>query len=282
MSEWCSLLNRLASTAPLRWLLRAPALGDRSSRVQFSEWDFRNAAATLRWYAPYDLIAGRRILDLGCGQGGKACYYASSGARQVVGVDVDPGRIEQARDGAARRDLGNARFVVGDGRALPCASGVFDMVMLNDSFEHVAEPEAVLREAHRVLREGGTAHIAFPPFRSPWGGHLFAHIRIPWAHLLFAEQELVALWKKADQAERRGLVVYPRGWDEAGSKSATLEDIMPLNRMTLRRCEDIVAATRFKIRLWRNKTLGSLGGSLAYAGALREYVVTRAVLVLEK
>jgi hypothetical protein len=57
---------------------------------------------------------------------------------------------------------------------------------------------------------------------------------------------------------------------------------MPLNRMTLRRCEEIVASTCFKVRLWRNKSLGDLGSLPARIGVLREYAVTRAMLVLEK
>jgi SAM-dependent methyltransferase len=270
--SWCRTLNRIAVTPPLSWVVRAPALGDRSSLSQFSDWDFRNAAAVLQWYAPHHGIGGRRILDIGCGLGGKTCYFASAGARRVVGVDIDPERIQQARNGAVRRGLGNVHFLVADGRGLPCPAATFDMVLLNDSFEHVAEPETVLAEVYRVLRDGGTAHIAFPPFRSPWGAHLFAHIRIPWAHLLFREEELVALWKSADQ----------RGGDEPpDTASSTLDDIMPLNRMTLRRCDDIVSGSRFRVRLWRNKTPGNVG-LLARIGPLREYLVTRAIVVLEK
>ncbi len=52
--------------------------------------------------------------------------------------------------------------VFADAASLPLADGVFDTVLLLDVLEHLAEPEAALREAGRVLRPGGSVLITVP------------------------------------------------------------------------------------------------------------------------
>jgi SAM-dependent methyltransferase len=52
--------------------------------------------------------------------------------------------------------------IVGDAAALPVAPATFDVAVLNNMLEHVDDPHAVLSEAHRVLRPGGTAIVLVP------------------------------------------------------------------------------------------------------------------------
>ncbi|HKW78058.1 MAG TPA: class I SAM-dependent methyltransferase, partial [Candidatus Limnocylindria bacterium] len=74
-------------------------------------------------------VRGKRVLDLGCGDGrlalGVAPYAAS-----VDGLDPDADLIDAARERA--RELGlAARFQVGAGQRLPYPSGGFDVVILS-------------------------------------------------------------------------------------------------------------------------------------------------------
>ena len=100
-----------------------------------------------------------RILDVGSGNGGLAFAFANDPRNKVYGIDVVPN--PQAAY-SKRRLSSPARFIVADGAKLPVASGSFDLVLLIDVLEHLAEPLSVAREMMRVLRPGGFCVVVTP------------------------------------------------------------------------------------------------------------------------
>lgn len=122
-------------------------------------------------------VAGRRVLDLGCGLGGYTEALRERGAR-VVAADLSLRTLA----GLPRI----APMVCADALALPFADGAFDLVFCASLLEHVPDGAALLREAWRVVRPGGYGYVSFPPFYSPRGGHQFAPF-----HLL---GERAAVW----------------------------------------------------------------------------------------
>ena len=101
-----------------------------------------------------DFPAGARVLEVGCGTGPVARVLATwPNISEVVGVDPSPYLIEKARSLAS--GAVNLVFEVGDGKALGFPEASFDAVILHTVLSHVPGPEAVLAEAHRVLRAGG-------------------------------------------------------------------------------------------------------------------------------
>ena len=84
----------------------------------------------LRAWGGKRLVRGKRVLDLGCGNGrftlGVAPFAAS-----VNGLDPDAGDIAAARKSARRLGLHNVRFDVGAAQHLPYGDGVFDVVILS-------------------------------------------------------------------------------------------------------------------------------------------------------
>ena len=91
---------------------------------------------------------GRRVLDVGCRYGALTRAYLKG--NHVVGIDVD----RLALDDAAR--LGIETQWVDAEEGLPFEDGSFDVVVAGELLEHVRDPAALVREARRVLRPGGT------------------------------------------------------------------------------------------------------------------------------
>ena len=98
-------------------------------------------------------VAGRRVLDLGCGNGASTRPLARRGA-WVVGADVSPTLIRHARAYERKEPLG-ALYVVGDAAALPFPDAGFDRVVADMVLMDLEDGEAALREVGRVLRPGG-------------------------------------------------------------------------------------------------------------------------------
>ena len=76
------------------------------------------------------LVRGKRVLDLGCGDGRLALGVAPV-ARTVDGLDPDEEGIAAARKRARRTGIRNARFAVGAAQHLPYPDGAFDVVILS-------------------------------------------------------------------------------------------------------------------------------------------------------
>jgi len=101
------------------------------------------------------LPLGRRVLDLGCGEGATLVHLgAPEGA---VGVDLFEEKVA-----FARTRLPGCRFVTASGEALPFADGDFDQVLVRDVIHHVPDPARLLDECHRVLAPGGRIDVLEP------------------------------------------------------------------------------------------------------------------------
>ncbi len=102
------------------------------------------------------LRAGQRVLFVGCGTG-LDLDFVPAGVN-VTGLDVTPAMLSRAARRARRLGLGG-EFVVGDARSLPFADASFDVVILHLILAVAPEPEAIAREANRVLVAGGRVSI---------------------------------------------------------------------------------------------------------------------------
>ena len=103
-------------------------------------------------------VSGQRFLDLACGTGASAELAAAAGA-DVVGVDIAPGLIEQAKQRADERGL-DIDYRVGDAEALDLDDGSFDRVASTCGVMFAPDHEAVARELARVTAPGGRVALA--------------------------------------------------------------------------------------------------------------------------
>ena len=101
---------------------------------------------------------GQRLLDLATGTGAVAELAAGTGA-EVVGVDIAPGLIEQAKERAAERGLA-IDYRVGDAEALELEDASFDLVASTCGVMFAPDHQAVARELARVTKQGGRIGLA--------------------------------------------------------------------------------------------------------------------------
>jgi SAM-dependent methyltransferase len=129
-------------------------------------------------FARLPVCPGDVVLDLGCGGGRHAFECYRRGAR-VVAVDLDAGELTGVAGmfaamraaGESGTGRGSSAAVRTDGRRLSFADGAFDVVVLSEVLEHIPDDRAVIAEAARVLRPGGTLAVTVPrwwPERVCW------------------------------------------------------------------------------------------------------------------
>lgn len=104
-----------------------------------------------RYLFAASLCAGRRVLDVACGEGYGAALLAQV-ASEVLGVDVDEQTVAHAERNYA---LAGLSFRVGSCERIPAADGSFDAVVSFETIEHIEDHAGFLKEVRRVLRPGG-------------------------------------------------------------------------------------------------------------------------------
>lgn len=102
-------------------------------------------------------LAGRTVLDVGCGSGGiTALLVRDHGAARVFGIDVEAPVCAKARRRAEKAGLAD-RIEIREVRPgpFPVPDQSVDLVFSKDSIVHIPDKAALAREAFRVLRPGG-------------------------------------------------------------------------------------------------------------------------------
>jgi 2-polyprenyl-3-methyl-5-hydroxy-6-metoxy-1,4-benzoquinol methylase len=158
----------------------------RARLATYLGWPFE-ARGALPWHGQ------GRLLDFGCG-GGSFLQRMNRLGWRVTGLDSSPRAIERIRS-----QLGlNALVGSLPHPELPEAS--FDVVTMWHSLEHVHDPLAVLKSAHRILTPGGRLLVAAPnidslPFR--WFGRAWFGLDLPRHLTHFAPATLRAMLDRA-------------------------------------------------------------------------------------
>jgi 2-polyprenyl-3-methyl-5-hydroxy-6-metoxy-1,4-benzoquinol methylase len=109
-------------------------------------------------------VEGKRVLEIGCGRGVFAAELARRGA-DVVAADFSETALNYTRE----RLQGTGATVLADVQAMPFPDESFDVVVSQETLEHVPHPEQGLAELVRVTGRGGTLILTGPNYLNAVG-----------------------------------------------------------------------------------------------------------------
>jgi 2-polyprenyl-6-hydroxyphenyl methylase/3-demethylubiquinone-9 3-methyltransferase len=112
-----------------------------------------------RFIAERAVLAGRRVLDVGCGGGLLAEALAQAGAH-VTAIDLAPGMIEAARLHALASALSIDYRLVSAAELAEAQAASFDVVTCMEMLEHVPQPAAMMQTLARLLKPQGALFVS--------------------------------------------------------------------------------------------------------------------------
>jgi SAM-dependent methyltransferase len=110
--------------------------------------------AVLRHFLGRENFSGLKVLDIGCSAGFISDEFRLAGA-DVVGLDIDEPGLEKAR----QRFGDHVEFIAAPGDMIPLPPQSVDVIVYNHIYEHVPDPEAVMAEIRRVLKDDGVVYL---------------------------------------------------------------------------------------------------------------------------
>jgi len=131
---------------------------------------------------PVDKFSTWSALDSGCGNGRYSVALKNLGMRQVVGLDLSPDNIKDARRRNSSSDK-SLSFCVGDVQNLPFENDCFDFVFSNGVVHHTKNPSKATEELVRVLKKGGIGFFKVMPIPGGIHWHIIEILRVLTANL---------------------------------------------------------------------------------------------------
>ena len=127
-----------------------------------SELAVASFAGTGNPFAMGELAAGERVVDVGSGGGIDSLIAAQmiGPTGKVLGIDMTPEMLENARAAAAESGIDNVEFREAYIEELPVPDGWADVVISNGVLNLTPDKQKALGEMFRVLRSGGRLQIA--------------------------------------------------------------------------------------------------------------------------
>jgi ubiquinone/menaquinone biosynthesis C-methylase UbiE len=145
-------MNSQTATKEVSKLNPNKALWEKGDFTQIAESMRESGAALVK---KIGIESGKKVLDLGCGDGTTAIPSAELGA-DVLGVDIAANLVAAGNDRAAERGLTNIKFQEGDASDLEgIADNTFDVVVSIFGAMFAPRPFDVAKEMVRVAKPGG-------------------------------------------------------------------------------------------------------------------------------
>jgi len=156
-----------------------------SSKTAYEAWHERLAVDSntdTPWHrlvkthlAPARDLSGKRVLEIGCGRGGFACWLASHPQRpgEIVATDFAITAVQKGETFANEHGLSGITWQVGDIQSIAHEDASFDTVISCETIEHVSAPRKAIDELARVLKPGGRLFLTTPNYLGTLGLYRF-------------------------------------------------------------------------------------------------------------
>lgn len=153
------------------------------------------AQHTLEYIIPYltpliNFSPQLSVCEIGCGEGGNLKPFLDNGCK-VTGIDISVNKIENALVffHQHQRIENLSLFALDVNKIQPDRTGLFDLIILRDTLEHLPDHVNTLQHIKSFLKPTGKLFIGFPPWRMPFGGHQQmckskVLSKMPYVHLL--------------------------------------------------------------------------------------------------
>lgn len=171
----------------------------------------------------FPIFRNETVLNIGCGDGVQAVIYRNS-FKKMIGIDINQSRLDVAKQLADSFDVKNFETICANVEEIPLEEQ-FDKVIAIDIIEHVINPEKVIGEVKRLLKDDGKLLMTFPAMHDKWE-NLFR----------FVGRKIL---------RRKGKTIIKSGWDP---------DVHQYN-YSLRRWLDIMNDGGFCLVAYRASTL---------------------------
>ncbi len=158
----------------------------------------------------YLSLQDKALLDIGCGNGLYTLRFAER-ARLAIGLDIADEPLSEAK---RNRVIGGwVEFVRASAESLPFRDWAFDVVLAIETLEHIENQDSVVKEATRVLKDGGYLVIYVPNKLYPFETHgvrlgrrIFSGFRGSIPLLSWCPQILRKRFERARIYSRKGIV----------------------------------------------------------------------------
>ena len=185
----CLAVSRLFIDTPLRrFNLRQNTQNDRYDSMENYVSDrVSNVAKYHELFSRHVSLRGKTVLELGCSSGYILNSFLEKEPFTAIGADISAEVLAQGRAQYGDR----IRFVQTTPGSIPVEDDSVDVIYTVDTVEHLSNPEAIFRDAYRILKPGGRLLVHFGPWYGACGAHLEDIIPFPWPQVFFSMDTLL-------------------------------------------------------------------------------------------
>ncbi len=199
-------------------------------------------------FNPEDIINNKKILDIGCGVGGKDYELLKFNPKKIVGIDLSKRNIKYAKELINPKTKDKLCFLNKNLMDFD-EKTKFDTIISYAVFEHIDKNLLipVLNKSYNLLNKKGKMLIVFNHYNDKFGMHLQEYIYHPWPQSIFDEQTLFNYWNYTLKKDKNinSESYFPIEYKHGAYKHNS-DCFMNLNRISIEEFEKIISKTRFK------------------------------------